>query len=173
MLKKSVVLIAVYAVLATSLLFAETISVGTTTLNLSGVVSPKSLLGITQLLGASPGLESAIPLDSGDILYDAEGFGVEVGIWTVSSHRSSNLALYIEYDWVTTDTLPGVQIGYDVDNGIDWIDSGDLFATLVRVGGTYPASANTGPIFIKRTDSLTYPPSTNYRTTIQFSLTAQ
>ncbi|MEA5031780.1 MAG: hypothetical protein VB025_06500 [Sphaerochaeta sp.] len=173
MLKKSVVLIAIYAVLATSLLFAETISVGTTTLNLSGVVSPKSLLGITQLLGASPGLETAISLDSGDILYEAEGFGVEVGIWTVSSNSSSNLVLYIDYDAFTDATFPGVQIGYDVYNGTAWINSGDLFATLVRVGGTYPASANTGPIFIKRTDSLTYPPSTNYRTTIQFSLTAQ
>ncbi|PKL28210.1 MAG: hypothetical protein CVV46_07645 [Spirochaetae bacterium HGW-Spirochaetae-2] len=173
MLKKSVVLIAIYAVLATSLLFAESISVGTTTLNLNGVVSPKSLLGITQLLGASPGLETAISLDSGDILYEAEGFGVEVGIWTVSSNSSSNLVLYIDYDAFTDDTLSGVQIGYDVYNGTDWIDSGDLFATLVRVGGTYPASANTGPIFIKRTDSSTYPPSTNYRTTIQFSLTAQ
>ena len=173
MLKKSVVLIAIYAVLATSLLFAETISVGTTTLNLSGVVNPKSILGITQLLGASPGLENAIPLDSGDILYEAEGFGVEVGTWTVSSNSSSNLVLYIDYDAFTDDTLSGVQIGYDVYNGTAWINSGDLFATLVRVGGTYPASANTGPIFIKRTDSLTYPPSTNYRTTIQFSLTAQ
>ena len=166
-------MIAIYAVLATSLLFAESISVGTTTLNLNGVVSPKSLLGITQLLGASPGLETAISLDSGDILYEAEGFGVEVGIWTVSSNSSSNLVLYIDYDAFTDDTLSGVQIGYDVYNGTDWIDSGDLFATLVRVGGTYPASANTGPIFIKRTDSSTYPPSTNYRTTIQFSLTAQ
>lgn len=173
MLKKSVVLIAVYAILATSLLLAETIAVGTTTLNLNGVVSPKSLLGITQLLGASPGLETAIPLDGGDILYEAEGFGVEVGTWAVSSNSSLNLVLYIDYDAFTDDTLPGVQIGYDVYNGTDWIDSGGLFATLVRVGGIYPASANTGPIFIKRADSSTYPPSTSYRTTIQFSLTAQ
>ncbi|HCG64033.1 MAG: hypothetical protein CVV48_16785 [Spirochaetae bacterium HGW-Spirochaetae-4] len=173
MLKKSVVLIVILAILATSLLFAESISVGTTTLNLNGVVSPKSLLGITQLLGASPGLETAISLDSGDILFNSEGFGVEVGTWAVSSNSSSNLVLYIDYDAFTDETLPGVQIGYDVYNGTDWIDSGNLFATLVRVGGTYPASANAGPIFIKRTDSSTYPPSTNYRTTIQFSLTAQ
>lgn len=156
-----------------SLLTIYSLSAETSSLNLKGTIGAKALVVIDQLLGASPGLETAIALDSGDILYEAEGFGVEVGTWTVSSNSSSNLVLYIDYDAFADETLPGVQIGYDVYNGTDWIDSGDLFATLVRVGGTYPASANTGPIFIKRTDSLTYPPSTNYRTTIQFSLTAQ
>ncbi len=156
-----------------SILTIYSLSAETSSLNLKGTIGVKSLIVIDQLLGASPSIESAIPLDSGDILYEAEGFGVEVGTWTVSSNSSSNLVLYIDYDAFTDETLPGVQVGYDVYNGTDWIDSGNLFATLVRVGGTYPASANTGPIFIKRTDSLTYPPSTNYRTTIQFSLTAQ
>lgn len=165
-----IVFYAVIVISATSL-YAE--AVDSTSLNLSGVVAPKSLLGVTQLLGAAPGTGNAIPLDSGDILFDAEGDGIEVGTWSASSNSSATLELIIDYTPFTDSSLVGVSIPYIVYNGSDWIAAGDPFHPLIKVGGTYRSEDNSGSVFIKRTDTNTYPPSFNYQTTISFTLQAQ
>jgi hypothetical protein len=171
-IRRTVILIILFSLIC-SFLFAETGTLGTTSLNLSGVVAPKSLLGITQLLGAAPGLGDAIPLDSGDILYDAIGNGVEVGTWAASSNSSSSLELIIEYTPFVDPEITGVSIPYIVHNGIETIVSGGEFYPLVRTGGIYQSEDNSGSVFIKRTDTNTYPPSSNYRTTISFTLQAE
>lgn len=170
MKKYWIVLCAIMLVFTISI-FAETVD--STSLNLSGIVAPKSLLGITQLLGAAPGTGNAIPLDSGDILFDAEGNGVEVGTWSASSNSSATLELIIDYTPFTDPALEGVSIPYTVYNGSNWITSGSPFHPLVKVGGTYRSDDNSGSVFIKRVDTNTYPPSFDYRTTISFTLQAQ
>jgi len=168
--KRRILLSILLMLIITPMLVAETSSVGATSLQLKGTVGPKSIFEVTQLLGANPGIVDAIPLDSGDILFDAMGIGVEVGEWSAFSNSSFGLALYIDYDPFVDSAISGTQIHYQVHNGEDFVDSGDLFTNLVRVGGTYPLNINTGPIYIKRTDNLTYPPSYNYKTTIYLTL---
>ena len=161
--------------LATSLIGADDVTFATSTLQLKGIVAPKSLLDINQLVGSSPGAGNAIPLDSGDILYDAIGDGIKVGQWSVSSNTNAQLSLHINYDEFTDPLMAGVSIPYKVSNGTSWIDSGALFKTLVKVGGNgiYKAEDNTGPIMIKRTDTNLYPPSVDYMTTISFTLLSE
>ena len=154
----------------TPLLFAETSSVGSTSIQLNGTVGPRSIFEVTQLIGANPGIADAIPLDSGDILFNSSDKGVEVGTWSAFSNSTSNLVLNIDYGPFMDNATSGSQIYYRVHNGNNWVDSGDLFTNLVRVGGIYPSDINSGPIYIQRTDTATYPPSYNYKTTILLTL---
>ncbi|MGI6480640.1 MAG: hypothetical protein ACOXZ2_03525 [Sphaerochaetaceae bacterium] len=148
-------------------LFAETTSLGVSTMTISGKVEPRNMFEINQLLGTNPGITDAIPLDSGDILVDAGGIGVKVGDWSVSSNSTANLKLLVSYGPFT---FNDEEIPYEVNNGSDIILSGGVFAVLVRNGGIYPASDNNGAIYIKRTNDLSYPPSYAYETIIQFTL---
>ena len=148
-------------------LFAETTSFGISTLTISGKVESKNMFEINQLLGLAPGSTTAIPLDSGDILVDAEGIGVKVGEWSVSSNSAANLKLLVSYGPFT---FNGEEIPYEVHNGSSVVTSGGVFAVLTRNGGLYSASENNGDIFIKRTNDLSYLPSYAYETTIQLTL---
>jgi hypothetical protein len=151
-------------------LFAETTSFGISTLTISGKVEPKNMFEINQLLGLAPGATTAIPLDSGDILVDADGNGVKVGEWSVSSNSAASLKLLVNYGpFIFNDE----EIPYEVHNGTSVVTSGGVFAVLVRNGGLYSASENNGDIFIKRTNDLSYPPSYAYETTIQLTLTLE
>ena len=143
-------------------------NVGISTLQLVGVVQPKSLMQVSQLLGASSGDANAIPLDSGDILPDAEGDGVKVGEWTLSHNLNSSLDLIITYDSFRDPGMTDISIPYEVYNGSYTVSSGSpVWSTQGDGGGLKEES---GPIYIKRTDSNPYPPSHDYMTTISLSL---
>lgn len=167
-MKKLLILFQIFLFISIGSLYSSSSS-----MNLIGVVAPKSLLGVTQLLGAAPGAGDAIPLDSGDILYDAIGNGVEVGTWSASSNSSASLELIIEYTPFVDPEIVGISIPYIVHNGIGTIASGGEFYSLVKTSGIYRSEDNSGSVFIKRTDTNTYPPSSNYRTTISFTLQAE
>ncbi len=141
------------------------------TLELQGSVGAKSLLGLTQEIGASPGSSTSIPLDSGAILYSTEGVGVNVGDWSISSNTAAELELRVSYNAFTVE-IEGTSysIPYILSNGMDFVASGDLFTDLVRVNGLYNSQDNNGSIYLKRTDSETYPPSFAYNTVITFQL---
>lgn len=156
--------------LLASPLFAEDFSLGIKTLTISGKVEPKSIFDVNQLLGLNPGIGNALPLDSGDILLEADSIGVKVGDWSVTSNSSANLKLEVTYGPFEWD---GNYIAYVVNNGSDNILSGDFFTTLVRNGGIYSPEDNKGSIYIKRTDSNSYPPSYEYETTIQFTISTE
>lgn len=168
--KRRILLSLLLMLIITPVLFAEISSVGATSLQLSGTVGPRSIFEVTQLLGASPGLVDAIPLDSGDVLSTATGTGVEVGTWSAFSNSSSGLVLNIDYGPFVDSSISGAQIDYSIYNGESWVNSGELFIDLIKVGGIYPSDTNSGPIFLKRTDNAIYPPSYNYKTTIILTL---
>jgi len=156
--------------LLASPLFAEDFSLGIKTLTISGKVEPKSIFDVNQILGKNPGAADALPLDSGDILEEADSIGVKVGDWSVTSNSSANLKLKVNYGPFEWD---GNYIPYVVNNGFDNILSGDFFTDLVRIGGIYSPEDNNGDIYIKRTDSISYPPSYSYETTIQFTISTE
>ncbi len=156
--------------LLTSPLFAEDFSLGVSTLTISGKVEPKSIFDVNQILGEHPGIGNALPLDSGDILLEADSIGVKVGDWSVTSNSNAILKLIVNYDeFVFNDT----HIPYIVNNGTENVAKGGLFAILVRNGGIYSPEDNSGDIFIKRIDSNSYPPSYEYETTIQFTISTE
>lgn len=141
-------------------------AVNLSNLELVGSILPKSLVDISQIVGGAP--QDAIPLDSGDILYYESGNGVKVGSWSVSSNSTSVLALYISYEPFEDDST---LVPYTVYNGSNWVNSGAKFIDLVPNNlGIYSADDNNGPIYIKRVDNNSYPPSNNYKTTISFTL---
>ena len=113
-----------------SSLFAAS-GVSLSTLELIGSVGPRFLLDVTQTLGAVPGTTTSIPLDSGAILMDAPGIGVNVGDWGVSSNTITDLLLRVSYDTFQT-TIEGTlySIPYQISNGTDYIASGDFFCRL-------------------------------------------
>ena len=171
MKKLIVTLIIVSASLLT--LFAAS-GVGATSLDLKGSVTGKSFLDVVQTLGSAPGNFTSIPLDEGPILSTEPGNGVNVGDWSVVSNTNSDLILEIEYSPFTTN-VGGVDqfINYVVYNGVSAtspVISGGEFIPLVKTGGTYTEANNSGPVFLKRTDNNTYPPSFEYLATIIFRL---
>ena len=106
-------------------------------------------------------------LDSGDILYYESGNGVQVG---------SGLSLLIQHLCLLCISLMTFEddstlVPYIVYNGSNWVNSEAKFIDLVPNGlGVYSADDNNGPIYIKRVDNNSYPPSNNYKTTISFTL---
>jgi len=162
MIKKSVLLL-VFLLFSLPFLFA---TVTLSTLELVGSILPKSLVDISQIVGGSP--QDAIPLDSGDILFSESGNGVKVGTWAVSSNSNAVLSLYISYGPFEDDST---LVPYTVYNGSNWVDSEAKFIDLIpNELGVYSADDNNGPIYIKRVDNNSYPPSNNYKTTISFTL---
>jgi len=141
---------------------------------LNGTVSSRNLVDITQILGTAPNIESAIPLDSGDVLAGAEGIGVKVGTWRVNSNTGSALDLIATYTPFSA-SIGGssYSIPYVLNNGTDFVLSGEEFAALVRSEGIYSQVDNSGDIWLKRTDNNSYPPSTAYLATITFSLSTE
>lgn len=152
------------------LLFAAS-GEGSTVMELTGSVGARSFIGLTQSLGEIPGEETSISLDSGPVLQNAVGVGVSVGDWSVSSNSSADLNLRVLYDTFTVE-LAGevVSIPYVLSNGSDFIASGEEFSQLVKTEGMYRSEQNSGLIYLKRTDSLMYPPSFSYSTVITFQL---
>ena len=179
-MKKLLIVLAIMSI-SLPLIFAD--SVGSTSLNLHGVVAPKSIFA---LAGYFEVVQDAIRLDDGAVLPAAGGYGVEVGQWSVSSNSSSTLIVRLDHPeaYATTDGGNGigvftavvneqpVQIPYRVSNGSAWIYDGDVFKTLVRDGGTYKSDVNSGPVYIQRIDDTEYPPFSAYQTTIQLVLEA-
>lgn len=178
-MKKAFLYIVLLIMFLPSVLMAE--AVGSSSLLINGVVAPKSIFGLTGYFDVAP---NAVRLDEGDILLSAGGFGDEVGQWSVSSNSSSVLVLRLQHPiaYATTSgsntvgTFNGmvgeelVRIPYRISNGSSWVYGGEVFTTLVRSGGTYKAEDNTGPIFLQRIDSDSYPPFNAYQTTIQLVL---
>jgi len=166
--------IIILMIFTASLLFADSPAVAPASLSLHGTVGSRFIMDITQIIGAIPGYETAIPLDSGDVLKNAPGNGVQVGTWSVSSNSSASLSLRIGYEPFSApakeETIP-YEV-YNSENGEEPIENEGLFATLTRVNGIYPPELNTGPIFIKRTDTETYPPGSDYMTAITFTLSS-
>jgi hypothetical protein len=180
-MKKSFRYIVLLIVLLPHLIMAD--ANASSTLMLKGVVAPKSLFGLTGLFDISP---NAVRLDEGAILLSAGGVGIEVGQWSVSSNSSSALVLRLQHPAgyataeggeivgtfnATVNDQP-VRIPYRINNGSGWVYDGDVFATLVRNGGTYKPEQNNGPVYLQRTDANTYPPFDAYQTTIQLILEA-
>jgi len=179
-MRKLLAVVTLFFVLSSSLV-ANT--VGSTSLTLNGIVTPKSLFGLTGLFDISP---NAVRLDEGAILLSAGGVGIEVGQWSVSSNSSSALVLRLQHPaaYATVDggEIVGtfnatvndqpVRIPYRINNGNGWVYDGDVFATLVRNGGTYKPEQNNGPVYLQRIDANTYPPFDAYQTTVQLILEA-
>ena len=133
-------------------------------------MEPKSIFDVNQILGEHPGIGSNSSLDSGDILLEAEGRGVHVGDWSVTSNSTAILKLTVNYDnFVFNDA----EIPYVVNNGSQNVPKGGTFAILERIGGIYSPEDNNGGIYIKRTDNNSYPPSYSYETTIQFTISTE
>lgn len=144
---------------------------GSTVMELTGSVGARSFIGLTQFLGEIPGEQTSISLDSGPVLQTASGVGVSVGDWSVSSNSSADLNLRVLYDTFTVEIEGNiVSIPYTLSNGTDFIASGEEFAQLVKSEGMYRSDQNNGLIYLKRTDSLVYPPSFSYSTVITFQL---
>lgn len=144
---------------------------GSTSLDLLGSIGANSLLDVTQNVGMAPGVLTSIPLDQGVVLSTEPGIGVHVGEWKMSSNTTSNLVLkvaYTPFEATINNVLESVD--YIVSNGSSYINSGDEFIALVKGSGIYPQGLNSGPIYLKRTDSDIYPPSFSYVATITFSL---
>ncbi len=144
---------------------------GSTALELHGSIGARSLIGLSQRIGEDPGMENAIPLDSGDILAGSSGIGVDVGQWSISSNTSVVLDLRVEYLPFTVE-IEGASysIPYTLSNGTKFVSSGDSFFDLVRSNGVYSSQQNNGSIYLKRIDNEIYPPSFNYNTVITFQL---
>ncbi len=156
--------------LLASPLFADNFSLGVSTLTISGKVEPNSIFEVNQLLGLNPGIGNALPLDSGDILMEADSIGVKVGEWSVESNSASTLKLLVNYgDFIFGDN----NIPYVVNNGSEEVLSGNIFANLKKEGGLYSPEDNNGGIYIKRTDNNSYPPSYSYVTTIHFTISTE
>ncbi len=152
------------------LLFAAS-GEGSTVMELTGSVGARSFIGLTQFLGDVPGEETSIPLDSGPVLQNAAGVGVSVGDWSVSSNSSADLSLRVLYDTFTVEIAGEVvSIPYVLSNGSEFVASGEEFAQLVKTEGMYRSEQNNGLIYLKRIDSLVYPPSFSYSTVITFQL---
>ncbi len=179
-MRKMLPIILIFCILSSSLV-ADTID--STSLTLSGVVASKSLFDLS---GSFDILPNAVRLDEGDILLSAGGIGIEVGQWSVSSNSSSALVLRLQHPaaYATVDggEIVGtfnatvndqpVRIPYRINNGNGWVYDGDVFATLVRNGGTYKPEQNNGPVYLQRIDANTYPPFDAYQTTVQLILEA-
>jgi len=91
------------------LLFSGSVYSATSTMNLVGMVLPKSLFDLTGIFETVP---DAVRLDVGDILPEAGPPGVEVGTWSVSSNSSSSvLILQLDFPEAYSDTYNGDGIG--------------------------------------------------------------
>ncbi len=168
-MKKNVTIIVMIHILVAGLFAAS--GLGTTSLELKGSVGPKLFLDVTQSIGAVPGMYTSIPLDQGTILPTDPSIGVDVGDWSVSSNTAVNLILKVFYTPFEA-TVEGVlqSIEYVISNGTSYVNSGDEFITLVRVGSVYREIDNSGSIYLKRVNSNSYLPSISYLADITFSL---
>ncbi len=169
--------------IACSLISLSAEGTGSTSLHLSGIVSPKSLFSLSGFFDTSP---NAVQLDAQEMLPGYGPPGVEVGEWSVSSNSSSALKLKLihpaqyssDHEEHTIGTFNATidsvvyQIPYRVSNGVDWIYNDEVFAELTRTGGRYDPAVNTGKVYIQRVDSDSYPPYSDYQTSIQLILEA-
>ena len=147
-------------------------TIATDTLYLLGTVGPRHFLEVSQIAGETH--ETAIPLDSGDAVMGSPGLGANVGSWSVSSNSQANLVLVVEYTpFEATVNESLVQIPYTLNNGSTDVTSGSVFKTLVRTNGVYSSEQNSGSIYIKRTNTNSYPPSNGYLATITFILSTE
>lgn len=163
-MKRVPVVVVLLLIILVAPLFAENTSMNISTMTLSGRIDPKSIFEINQIIGEHPDVVSAVPLDSGDILVESEAVGVKVGDWSVFSNSIADLRLEVTYGPFEWDDS---YIPYVVNNGSKVVLSGETFETLSKEGGVYSAE---GPIYIKRTNAESYPPSYQYETTITFTL---
>ena len=179
---RKLTLIIVNIFLIVCFLAAENLS--TTSMQLNGVVLPKSLFDLTGIFETVP---DAVRLDVGDILPEAGPPGVEVGNWSVSSNSSSSvLILQLEFPVEYSDTYGGDGIGtfnatieevdyrvpYRISNGTDWVYDGEEFARIYKQSGSALFS-ETGSVYLQRLDSDSFPPYNAYETAIQLVLVAQ
>jgi hypothetical protein len=166
------------------LLFSGSVYSATSTMNLVGIVLPKSLFDLTGIFETVP---DAVRLDVGDILPEAGPPGVEVGTWSVSSNSSSSvLILQLDFPEAYSDTYNGDGIGtfnatieevnyrvpYRISNGTDWVYDGDEFARIYKASGSALFSGS-GSVYLQRLDSDSFPPYNAYETSIQLVLVAQ
>jgi len=177
------ILVGILTLIACSLFSLSAESVGSTSLHLSGVVSPKSLFSLSGFFDTSP---NAVQLDAQEMLPGYGLPGVEVGEWSVSSNSSSSLTLKVlhpaqyaaTYEGETVGTFNATiedivyQIPYRVSNGSNWVYDDDVFSVLTKTGGRYDPEVNTGKVYIQRVDSDSYPPFSDYQTSIQLILEA-
>lgn len=181
MLKK---LLTLTLLLFCSVMPVITDALGTTSLQLNGMVLPKSLFDLTGIFETVP---DAVRLDVGDILPEAGPPGVEVGTWSVSSNSSSSvLILQLDFPEAYSDTYNGDGIGtfnatieevnyrvpYRISNGTDWVYDGDEFARIYKASGSALFSGS-GSVYLQRLDSDSFPPYNAYETSIQLVLVAQ
>ena len=168
-MKKSVIFVLILLLLIPSSLGS---TIATDTLYLLGTVGPRHFLEVSQIAGETH--ETAIPLDSGDAVMGSPGLGANVGSWSVSSNSQANLVLVVEYTpFEATVNESLVQIPYTLNNGSTDVTSGSVFKTLVRTNGVYSSEQNSGSIYIKRTNTNSYPPSNGYLATITFILSTE
>ena len=168
-MKKSVIFVLILLLLIPSSLGS---TIATDTLYLLGTVGPRHFLEVSQIAGETH--ETAIPLDSGDAVMGSPGLGANVGSWSVSSNSQANLVLVVEYTpFEATVNESLVQIPYTLNNGSTDVTSGSVFKTLVRTNGVYSSEQNSGSIYIKRTNTTSYPPSNGYLATITFILSTE
>lgn len=168
-MKKSVIFVLILLLLIPSSLGS---TIATDTLYLLGTVGPRHFLEVSQIAGETQ--ETAIPLDSGDAVMGSPGLGANVGSWSVSSNSQANLVLVVEYTpFEATVNESLVQIPYTLNNGSTDVTSGSVFKTLVRTNGVYSSEQNSGSIYIKRTNTNSYPPSNGYLATITFILSTE
>lgn len=178
---KKIIMLSVFI----SLIFiAGADALSTTSLQLSGMVLPKSLF---DLIGIFETVPDAVRLDVGDILPEAGPPGVEVGTWSVSSNSSSSvLILQLDFPEAYSDTYNGDGIGtfnatiegvdyrvpYRISNGTEWVYDGDEFARIYKQSGSALFS-DSGSVFLQRLDADSFPPYNAYETSIQLVLVAQ
>ena len=181
-MRKSIISTAVFFFLISSLLAAAELN--STSLQLSGVVAPKSLFALSGIFETVP---DAVRLDVGDILPEAGPPGVEAGQWSVTSNSSSSeLVLRLQYPVQYGDTVAGLGIGtfnaviedvpyrvpYRISNGSQWVYDGEVFTRIYKTSGSGLFSAS-GNVFLQRLDDMSYPPYNAYQTAIQLVLEAQ